>query len=159
MRNVAAAVTLMLAALVAACSASPGNFSSTLGEIVRSGKTKEVNLAQVLPLEWDELYAFGPYSIREMSCETLQLGWLECRITIPSSIDENEYFLVFRHRSGIVHTEHHWRWNGDFYSSVPMPHPILRSNAKFEIKLVSNRAAEGDRWYQLEHAPVLANAQ
>jgi hypothetical protein len=113
----------------------------------------------VLPLEWDELYAFGPYSIQEMICETLQLGWLKCRITIPSSIDENEYFLVFRHRSSIVHTEHHWRWNGDFYSSVPMPHPILHSNARFEIKLVSNRAAEGDRWYKLEHAPVLANAQ
>jgi hypothetical protein len=151
MRNVTAAAALVYAALLAACSASPGDFSTSLGAVVHSDSATEVNLAKILPLQWDELYAFGPYSIRDRSCETLQLGWLACRTTIPSSIDEHEFFLVFRNRSAIVHTEHHWRWNGDFSSSVSRPHPILHSSARFEIKLVSNRAPEGERWYQLEH--------
>lgn len=80
----------------------------------------------------------------------MQLSWLSCQMTLPSSIDEHEYFLVFRHKSKVVHTEHHWRRNGDF-SGNQRPQPILRSSATFRIKLVSNRAPPGQEWFQLEY--------
>jgi hypothetical protein len=143
-------VLLAAAAGLVACSASPGTFSTELGTVVRSGRATEVDLAKFLPVEWDELYAFGPYSIRESNCQSLKLGWLSCQMTLPSSIYEHEYFLVFRQKSKIVHTEHHWRRNGDFTGNQ-RPQPVLRSSATFRIKLESNRAPAGQEWFRLEH--------
>jgi hypothetical protein len=144
-------MALFAATVLVACSASPGPFSSELGRVVRSGHATEVDLARFLPIEWDELFAFGPYSIQEKNCQALHLSWLSCHMTLPSSIDEHEYFLVFRRKSKIVHTEHHWRMNGDFTGN-PRPQPILRSSATFHIQLVSNRAPSGEEWFRLLHA-------
>jgi hypothetical protein len=151
MRSVVATFVIAGTSLAVACSAPPGEFSTGLGKVVRTDRAAEVDLSSVLPLEWNELYAFGPYSVRENSCEILRLGWLRCHVLLPSAIEEHEFFLVFRLREEVVHTEHHWRWNGDFNSQVQKPQPILRSSAKFGIKLVSNRAPDGQQWYQLEH--------
>jgi hypothetical protein len=151
----AAVVTLAsaMALLVACTSAEPdGEFSAALGRLVRSEKVREVDLANVLPLKWDELFAFGPYSTRETNCRTLQLGWFKCRTTLPAEVNEGEFVLVFRSKIEIVHVEHHRRWNGDFSSqTAPRPQPIQRSDAKFFVRPASNRAPEGQQWYQLEH--------
>jgi hypothetical protein len=153
--NFARAIALagVLAILVACTTAQPaGEFSTALGKLVRSEKVQEVDLANVLPLDWNELFAFGPYSPRESNCRTLQLGWFKCRMTLPAEVNEGEFVLVFRASSKVVHVEHHRRWNGDFSSQTsPQPQPILRSAAKFSVRLVSNRAPEGEQWYQLEH--------
>lgn len=153
--NCARAIALasVLANLVACNTAEPaGAFSTALGKLVRSGKVHEVDLANVLPLYWHELFAFGPYSPRESNCQALQLGWLQCRMTLPAEVSEGEFVLVFRSNAKVVHVEHHWRWNGDFSSQAsPRPQPILRSAAKFSVSLVSNRAPGGEQWYQLEH--------
>jgi len=153
--NFAKAIALasVLATLVACTTAEPaGEFSTALGKLVRSENVHEVDLANVLPLDWDELFAFGPYSPRESNCQALQLGWLQCRMTLPAEVSEGEFFLVFRSNAKVVHVEHHRRWNGDFSSQAsPRPQPILRSAAKFSVRLVSNRAPEGEQWYQLEH--------
>jgi hypothetical protein len=153
--NFARAIALasVLAILVACTTAEPtGEFSAALGKLVRSGKIHDVDLAKVLPLDWNELFAFGPYSTRESNCQTVQLGWLKCRMTLPAEVNEGEFVLVFRSNSKVVHVEHHRRWNGDFSSHAsPRPQPILRSAARFSISLVSNRAPEGEQWYQLEH--------
>jgi hypothetical protein len=150
-RSIALANTL---ALVVACTtAEPaGEFSTALGKLVRSEKVHEVNLSNVLPLVWDELFSFGPYSTRESNCRTLRLDWLNCRIKLPAEINDANFVLVFRSKSEIVHVEHHQRWNGDFSSLTSQrPQPILKSAAKFSVRLVSNRAPEGEQWYQLEH--------
>lgn len=153
--NFARAIALASALpLLAACTAAEpaGEFSTALGKLVRSEKVQEVDLANVLPLDWNELFAFGPYSPRESNCRTLQLGWFKCRMTLPAEVNEGEFVLVFRASSKVVHVEHHRRWNGDFSSpGSPQPQPILRSAAKFSVRLVSNRAPEGQQWYQLEH--------
>jgi hypothetical protein len=153
--NFARTITLasVLAVLAACTTAEPaGEFSTALGKLVRSGKVHEVDLANVLPLDWNELFAFGPYSPRESNCQTLQLGWLQCRMTLPAEVNEGEFVLVFRANSEVVHVEHHQRWNGDFSAQTsPQPQPILRSAAKFSVRLVSNRAPEGEQWYQLKH--------
>ena len=153
--NFAKAIALasVLATLVACTTAEPaGEFSTALGKLVRSENVHEVDLANVLPLDWDELFAFGPYSPRESNCQALQLGWLQCRMTLPAEVSEGEFFLVFRSNAKVVHVEHHRRWTGDFSSQAsPRPQPILRSAAKFSVRRVSNRAPEGEQWYQLEH--------
>lgn len=143
----------VFAILVACTTAEPaGAFSTALGKLVRSEKVHEVDLANVLPLDWNELFAFGPYSTRESNCRTLKLGWLKCRMTLPAEVNEGEFVLVFQSNSKVVHMEHHRRWNGDFKSQTSSPpQPILRSAAKFSVTLVSNRAQEADQWYQLEH--------
>lgn len=153
--NFARAIALASALpLLAACTAAEpaGEFSTALGKLVRSEKVQEVDLANVLPLDWNELFVFGPYSPRESNCRTLQLGWFKCRMTLPAEVNGGEFVLVFRSNSEVVHVEHHRRWNGDFSSQTsPQPQPILRSAAKFSVRLVSNRAPEGQQWYQLEH--------
>nr|WP_315228848.1 hypothetical protein [uncultured Albidiferax sp.] len=151
----ASPVVLLGAALALnACSAiePAGEFSSALGKLVRSESTRSIDLSTVSPLAWDELFVFGPYSLRENSCKTLGLGWFTCWTTLPSDVNESEYVLVFRQKSKIVHVEHHSRANGDFsWQDNPRPQPILRSAAVFSILLVSNRAPQGQRWYRLEH--------
>ena len=153
--NFARAITFasIVAALFGCIAAEPaGEFSTALGKLVRSGKVHEVDLANVLPLDWHELFAFGPYSTRDSNCQTLQLGWLQCRMTLPAEVNEGEFVLVFRSNSKVVHVEHHRRWNGDFSSHAsPRPQPILRSAAKFSVRLASNRAPEGEQWCHLEH--------
>lgn len=149
----ALALATFLAILVACTTADPaGEFSTTLGKLVRSENVHEVDLANVLPLDWSELFTFGPYSTRESNCQALPLGWLKCRMTLPAEVNEGEFVLVLRSNSKVVHVEHHRRWDGDFSSQTsPRPQPILRSAAKFSVSLVSNRAPEGEQWYQLEH--------
>ena len=138
------------AAVLMACSASPGGFSTELGTVVRSGRTTEVDLANIHHLQWDEMFAFGPYSIRERNCQALQWGWFACQMTLPASSEEHEYFLVFRQNLKVVHAEHHWRMNGDFTGN-PRPQPILRASAVFHIKLESNRTPAAQEWFRLEH--------
>jgi hypothetical protein len=149
------AITLasLLAIPIACTRVEPaGEFSTALGKLVRSEKVQEVDLANVLPLDWNELFVFGPYSPRESNCQALQLGWLKCRLTLPAEVNEGELVLVFRANSQVVHVERHRRWNGDFSAQTsPRPQPILRSAAKFSVRLVSNRAPEGEQWYQLEY--------
>ena len=155
LKRAASPVVLLGAALLLhACNATEpvGEFSSALGKLVRSESTRRVDLSTVSPLAWDELFVFGPYSLREDSCKTLGLGWFTCRTTLPAEVNDSEYVLVFRLKSKIVHVEHHSRANGDFYlHDNVLPQPILRTAAVFSILLVSNRAPQGQRWYRLEH--------
>jgi hypothetical protein len=146
-------VLLAAAVILSACgSKSSGEFSASLGEIIRSEKVREIDLATVSSLPWDELFAFGPYSMREDGCRTLKLSWFECRVTLPAAVDEGEYLLVFRLNSKVIKVEHHSRSNGDFYSEdARRPQPILRSAAVFSVLLVSNRAPQGQRRYRLEY--------
>jgi len=151
----ARAITLAsVSALLFACTAvePPGEFSTALGKLVRLDKVPEVDLANVLALDWDEMFAFGPYSIRERNCQALQLGWLRCRTTLPAEVNDGEFVLVFRSNSEVVHVEHHRRWNGDLSSQTsPRPQPIVRSAAKFSVKAISSRVPEAEQWYQLEY--------
>ena len=150
-RFAAVASTALL--LLSACfSGGAGEFSTALGKKLQSGRPAEVNLSTITPLHWDELFIFGPYSIREDSCRTLQLGWFECRTTLPSAVSEGEYILVFRTNAKVVHSEHHSRANGDFYSQTTQrPQPIKRSAAKFTVEPVSNVLPQGTQWFRLEH--------
>ena len=156
-RTVSTLLLVGVALLLKACNATEpiGEFSSALGKLVRSESTRRIDLSTIYPLAWEELFAFGPYSRREDSCKTLQLGWFACRTTLPAEVNESEYVLVFRLKSKVIHIEHHSRANGDFYSQDNVrPQPILRKAAVFSVMLVSNRSPQGQRWYLLEHQGI-----
>jgi hypothetical protein len=155
------AVPLALLILLSGCSVRSGEFSTALGTLLRSDAVSEVDFAKVLPLEWDELFAFGPYSIRERNCEVLNLGWLECRIKLPAEVEEGEYFFLFRRGVEVVHSEHHSRQNGDFGShGTPTPWPIDRANARFLIHRIQGQGESGTLRFELEHiATALARLQ
>jgi hypothetical protein len=161
MHNVTRAFsTLVLAGaplLLDACHAREpvGGFSSALGERVRSEPTRRIDLSTISPLAWEELFVFGPYSLRADSCKTLQLGWFACRITLPAEVRDSESVLVFRLKTKVIHVEHHSRTNGDFHAQDDKrPQPLLRTAAVFSVLPVPNQAPQGQRWYRLEHQGV-----
>ena len=148
----------MLAALVGAaggCTSSPGvgEFSSALAAKLQSEHPSEVDLSAIRSaVAWDELFIFAPYSAREQSCRTLGLGWLKCRLTVPSEISEGEYLFVFRLAGNVERIEHHARSNGDFYSSnVVLPQPVRRSAAQFTVIPTSDVTPQGQQWLRLEY--------
>jgi hypothetical protein len=136
--------------LLQACSLASrtGEFSATLGAKLRTERPSEVDLSTIGSERWEELFAFGPYTRREENCQILQLGWLECRMTFPSTVDEREYILVFREDRKIVHSEHHPRLNGDF---APHPSPVKRSAATFSVRSITSSPPQSLQWFRLEH--------
>jgi len=153
MKPLGHAIVVFSLALVAGCSSSAGEFSVALGKRLQVERQPVVDLAKVTSLNWEELFIFGPYSIREESCKLLQLSWLECRFTIPSSVDEGEYFLVFRAKQKVVHSERHARGNGDFHSrGGRRPQPVSHLSAKFNVVPTGSATPQGAQWFRLEYA-------
>lgn len=132
---------------------SAGEFSVALGKKLQAERQPVIDLAKVTSFNWEELFIFGPYSSREENCKVLQLTGLECRLTVPASVDEGEYFLVFMERQKLVHSEHHHRSNGDFYSQESQrPQPVKRQSAQFNVVPTSSGAPYGVPWFRLEYA-------
>lgn len=145
------AVLCASALTLAGCGGPPGEASVALGRAVRSASSGEVDLAKVWSRPWDELYVFGPYSLREDSCRVLGLDRLTCLATIPGYVGDHEYLLVLRHEATITLVERHRRIDGDFYNrEVPMPRPVPRANAVFAVKAVPAMGGS-PAWYRLEH--------
>jgi len=144
-----------IALLLSACGAKDrsGRFSNALGQAVRAGNATVVDLASIAAPAWDDLFVFGSTTSRDDACATLALGWLECRTTMPSSLPEDEEFLVFRLRGRISRAERHSRSNGDFLGGpAPPPQPILRAASKFRVLpggAVGDGAKQG---FRLAHA-------
>ncbi len=143
-----AALACAAVALATGCTAAPdksGRFSIALGKAVQSSPAELIDLARIDAPAWDELFVLGPGSTRDENCKALQLGWLECRTTMPTVVAPAEDFLVFRVKGRIARAERHALANGDFASgSAPLPQPIPRSAAKFRVAPVQGAAA-GDK--------------
>jgi hypothetical protein len=74
---------------------------------VREKRQQEIDLARVVPFEWDELFLFGPYTPRGEVCKELQLNKAECLISVKSeSTDDGVMFLVLRHKDKIMSQSH-----------------------------------------------------
>lgn len=143
------AITL---SLLSSCWRNDGEFSTALNNKVRVEQAAEVDLSTISQMPWDELFVFGPYSLRERNCELLQLGWFACRITFPSSVSEGEHILVFRENKQVVHSERHARMNGDFSSrESKLPFPVVRSDARFAVVAEAAAAPQGLKWFRLDH--------
>jgi len=118
---------------------------------VREKKQKEIDLVEVVPFNWDELYLYGPYMPRSEICKDLKLKELECLIVVSSeSTDDGDMFLVLRHKKKIVHTEMYRRFNGDF-TPLDFKLPITPSEAKFVVK-EEGKVVSGEPWLKLRPA-------
>jgi hypothetical protein len=135
---------------LSACSLSngAGTFSETLGAKLRAERPLEIDLSTIGSDHWEELFIFGPYTMREGNCQVLQLGWLECRITFPASVDEREFILVFRGGGKIIQSEHHPRLNGDF---APHAMPVKRSAATYVVRSTTTAPPQNLQWFRLEY--------
>ena len=145
-RTACIAGVLAVSTALSACfnTIAAGPFSTALGSLLRAQRPARVDLAKVLPLQWDELFLYGPYSPREPACRELGLGWLPCRTTLPATTDEGAWSLVFRLNGRVVHHEQHARRNGDFAPVGEGPRPVRRGAAVFDVE--ARAAAAGGGW-------------
>lgn len=143
-----------VALLLSACGAKDrsGRFSLALGQALKAGTVPVIDLASIDAPAWDDVFVFGSTTSRDDACAALALGWLECRTTMPSSLPDDEEFLVFRVRGRISRAERHSRLNGDFLGGpAPPPQPILRAASKFRV-LPGDASGDGARQrFRLAH--------
>jgi len=150
------AVSAFLIAIIAWFSyPSPGEVSTAIGHEVREKRASAVNLADLTKFSWDEMLSFGSYQRREKICPALGLFGFRCWWVVPSMVDENYYFVVFRNKSSIVHYEHHRRLNGDFYHSG-QPQPLPNNDAAFLVTQ-SDTTAAGEPWFSLKYKSLNSN--
>ena len=157
-RRRCALASLAFAALLplAACtSGSSQQFSTALAKKLQSEHPTEIDLANVSAIAWDELFIFGPYSMREANCSVLKLDLFECRTTFPAMVGEGDNVLVFRRNGKVMRAEVHPRANGDFSSSIgtPPPRPVLRAAARFSVVPTDKARPEDPPRFRLEYKP------
>lgn len=152
-----ALLILGLGALLLGCDLSDffsGRIGKAIRHEVREKKEKEIDLAKVLPFEWDELFLYEPYTSRLTICKDLELKGAYCMLVVRSeSEDDGEMFLVLRHKTKIVHTEMYGRFNGDF---IPLDFkiPVTPSESKFVVK-EDGRSSSGEPWLRLRPSPTV----
>ena len=116
---------------------------------VRDSKKTEINLTNLIPFEWDELFLFEPYTPRSVICGKLGISEEGCLQEIADeSTDDGEMYLVFRKAGKIVHKEMYIRFNGDF-TPIDFEQPLTPENAKFSVK-EAGASANGDPWLRLK---------
>jgi hypothetical protein len=144
-------LTVSVCAILSGCELS-GYLSGPVGKAirheVREQKQKEIDLARVVPFQWDELFLFQPYTPRSEICKDLGLYEAECLLVVKSeSTDDGEMFMAFRYKKKIVHTEMYIRFNGDF-TPLDFKQPITPNRAKFSVK-ETGKSVRGEPWLKL----------
>jgi len=131
--------------------AAEGRLSAALARVLADQPPAEVDLARVTPFAWEEMFIFEPQSSREENCKVLDLGWIDCRLTLPAKVGANEHFLVFRRKQQIIRSEPHARTNGDFgVGSRGRPQPVLRADARFAVVTLGRSSQESVPAYRLD---------
>ncbi len=131
--------------------AAEGRFSAALARVLEDRPPAEIDLAVVTPFAWEEMFIFEPQSSREENCKVLDLGWIDCRLTLPAEVGANEHFLVFRRKQQIIRSEPHARTNGDFgVGSRGRPQPLLRADARFAVVTLGRSSQESVPAYRLD---------
>lgn len=143
----------LVVSLTACTAGSEGQFSTALAKKLQAERPTEIDLATVSTIAWDELFIFGPYSVREDNCRVLALDLFECRTTFPETVAESDNVLVFRRQGKVMRAEVHPRRDGDFSSSAgpPPPRPILRSAAPFSVVPVDGAGPGEPPRFRLMH--------
>lgn len=123
--------TLALASCMSGTGA--GRFSTALGARIEA-HAATVDLAAIDGPAWDAIFVFEPGSSREDNCRRLQLGWLECKTTMPAIVRPNEEFLVFMVNGRISSAQRHPQSNGAFGPEVTQDgRHIERRAARFAV--------------------------
>ena len=126
-----------------------GKVGSAIRKEVRDRHVTQIDLARIIPFQWDELYLYPPYTPIDWICQDLDIPSEHCADTIDAeSTDDGEMYMIFRLAGEIVHQEMHIRYNGDFLP-IDYPLPILVSDAVFKVVPTKGRAANKKPWLRL----------
>ena len=121
-------------------------------EIRQEGITS-IDIAHLTDFQWDELHIIGPYQFASMEelCRAIRVDYDNCRnkLSFNRWSDDSVNGLVFKDKGRIVHSEVHWRVNGDF-RSVPEG-PLKRNEGKFVVRDSGERSTRGEPWLYLHH--------
>jgi len=96
-----------------------------------SGQNKEINLADLTPFSWDELYIFKPYTPLSDIEESLGFVWKEANKTFINQ-EDGFNLLVFIEKKDVIHYTKWPRSKGDF--SKIEKSKYLYDSAKFILK-------------------------
>lgn len=147
---------LIVACLLSGCGdlyrfAKSGPVGWEIKKQLRDRGLQTIDLSEVAPFGWSELFLFNPYSSRDSVCKRLSIGPSQCTSVLTSeSVDEGFVLLVFRNSDVVVHSELHFRFHGDF-APVPTSQPIARAAASF--RAVAERQSSGSEpWLKLQLA-------
>lgn len=131
----------------------PGPVSKELHNKLRIEESHDVDLAKLTTFGWDELFMYGPYMLRTEICKQLGISESDCRKQVRAeSSDDGEMVLIFRKHGKIVHTELHFRINGDFLP-LSFPQPLTPQNARFAAK-TEGESTSGKPWMKLTYLPT-----
>ena len=120
---------------------------SVIGKEVRNSGTKEIDLAQIVPFTWDELYLFDPYTPASEVCKVLNIPINKCSMVIDDkSMDDGEMYMVFMLIGTIVHKEIYFSLNGEFTN---YPKPIKVDKSKFIVAEKGQKTLFGKPWLEL----------
>jgi hypothetical protein len=132
--------------------AAEGRFSAALAALLKDQPPTKVDLAAITPFAWEEMFIFDPKSSREDNCKVLELGWIDCRLTLPAEVGADEHFLVFRRKQQIIRSEPHARTSGDFgVDRSTRPQPVLREAARFAVVPLGRSSQASVPAYRLDH--------
>jgi hypothetical protein len=96
-----------------------------------NGQNKEINLADLIPFSWDELYIFKPYTPLSEIEESLGFVWKEANKT-HINLEDRFNLLVFIEKREVIHYIMWPRSKGDF--SKIEKSKYLYDSAKFILK-------------------------
>lgn len=124
-----------------------GDVGWAIKKELRDEKSQSIEIAKLTKFQWDELFLFGPYQPTNEICKRLDLSSIECKSLIDAeSIGEGETLMVFRNKGKIVHSEIHFRFQGDF---APVPDkPLTPRTAIFTVS-IEGKDAQGEDWVKL----------
>ena len=126
---------------------SSGEVGWALKQAVRDRPGKEVTIAMLTKFDWDEFHLFGPYYPTGEICKRLALSQADCASTIKSeSTSDGEMMMAFRYQGKVVHSEMHFRWNGDF---TPVPQKALTPESAVFTVSPEGKGAGGAEWLKL----------
>lgn len=140
-------LVLAAACLLAACG-QDGAISALVGQAVHRPEARTLDLAKVVPSEWDAVFLFAPYTPRNEVCQQLRVVD-HCAVAVPfESTEDGLMTLAFVQAGRVVRVEPHSRGNGDF-TPVPAAQPIRRTQAVFRIVRDSTSRDGAGAWTRL----------
>ena len=114
-------------------------------------------LAKLTDFKWDLVHILGPYQPREHVCAELPATWTQCASSLPPSVDEGEYLLVFVLSGNVVGHEFHSRKNGSF-NLTDCGLRLTPADARFDYSAAQNLyVLAGNSAVALCHANAFAN--
>lgn len=126
-------VVVPLAVLVARPLWARDEVGSALARELAGRAPAQIDIGRLTRFEWDELFLFGPYHPRELVCARLQLDAFRCALSVAEGgMDDGEMLIAFRLHGSLVHSERHFRSNGDF-TPLPDQQPLTRTTAVFDV--------------------------